>query len=136
MKNLKRKIRRNFSNGPLQYLGGEFFDIRISDQNEVNFKRHPYVNLSPELVILDNMGANEALKGMNLHNIGPMLRGECEWGGRDRKRWGRLVTFYFFYYIAIFGLFFLVQIKDYLLCKTYIILQSTMLGRTLPATDM
>ena len=37
---------------------------------------------------------------------------------------------------TVFGLFFLVQINDYLLCQTYIILQSTMLGRTLPATDM
>ena len=51
---------------------------------------------------------NEALKGMNLDKIGPMLRGECEWGGRDRKRWKRLVIFYTLYYIGIFGLFFLI----------------------------
>jgi len=51
---------------------------------------------------------NEALKGMNLDKIGPMLRGECEWGGRDRKRWKRLIIFYTLYYIGIFGLFFLV----------------------------
>merc|ERR1712131_100494 len=70
--------RNNFSNGPLQYLG-------------------------------DSMGTmNKALKGMNLDKIGPMLRGECEWGGRDRKRWKRLIIFYTLYYIGIFGLFFLV----------------------------
>ena len=60
------------------------------------------------------MTVNSALKNMDLDKIWPMLKGECEWGGRDRKKWGRLVRFYILYFISIFGLFFLIVYWFYL----------------------
>jgi len=60
------------------------------------------------------MTVNSALKNMDLDKIWPMLQGECEWGGRDRKKWGRLAGFYIAYFISIFGLFFLIVYWFYL----------------------
>ena len=54
------------------------------------------------------MTAKSALASMNLDQIGPMLKGKCKWGGRNRQQWGRLLLFYTLYYILIFGLFFLI----------------------------
>jgi len=51
---------------------------------------------------------------MDLDKIWPMMKGECEWGGRDRKKWRRLIVFYTLYFISIFGLFFLIVYWFYL----------------------